>query len=367
MKLFEPVTIKDMELKNRLVMPPMQLGLGLRSRRARRYYMERVEGGAGTIIAAATSIDLLNDDQAWGRPDGVAQFVESMQTFTEKVRAKGARIGIQLWHGNVLPAGNGAGMLPGAEMVAPSAKDNMRELTVAEIESIIEKFGTASGKASEAGFDFVDLHGAHGYLACQFFSGADNKRTDYYGGDVTGRMNFGLEMVKATREAVGDNFPVFFRIGAEEDISEGITLDQSKLFAVELEKAGVDVLDVSLGRNEELSASPDKNAEMGTFVRLAEAIKQEVSIPVIAVGRINTPELAESILSKGQADLIAVGRQLIADPEWPDKARENRMRDVVACESCNTCFRPLRSSKWRPGDRICKVNERAGREIDDEI
>jgi 2,4-dienoyl-CoA reductase-like NADH-dependent reductase (Old Yellow Enzyme family) len=365
MKLFEPFAVKNMELKNRLVMPPMQLSLGLRSRRAQRYYMERVEGGAGTIIVAATSIDLLTDDQAWGRPDGVAEFAESAKSFTGKVRDKGARIGIQLWHGNVLPAGNGAGMLPGAELVAPFAKDTMRELTVSEIESIIEKFGMASGKAREAGFDFVELHGAHGYLACQFFSGADNKRTDHYGGDERKRMNFGLEAVQAARQAVGDDFPIFYRLGAEEDIPDGITIDQSRLFAHELEKAGVDVLDVSLGKSEGLGTSPDKDAEMGTFAHLAGAIKNEVSIPVIAVGRINTPEVAESILSKGQADLIAVGRQLIADPQWPHKARENRMQEVVACESCNTCFRPLRSSKWRPGDRICKVNERAGREIDD--
>jgi 2,4-dienoyl-CoA reductase-like NADH-dependent reductase (Old Yellow Enzyme family) len=367
MKLFEPITIKHMEMKNRLIMPAMQLGLGLRSRRAQNYYLERAKGGVGAIIMAATSVDLLTDDQAWGRPDGVIQFIGSARSFTEAVRNSGARIGIQLWHGNQLPAGSGAGVLPGAEMVAPSAKNNLRQLTVEEIKSIIEKFGAASGKAREAGFDFIELHGAHGYLLCQFFSGADNNRTDHYGGDVSGRMNFGLETVKAAREAVGDDFPVFFRIGAEEGIPEGVTLDQSKLFAVELEKAGVDVLDVSLGRNEGQSASPDKNAEMGTFAYLAGAIKQEVNIPVIAVGRINTREVAESILTQGQADLIAVGRQLIADPHWPNKIKENQIDEVVACESCNTCFGPLLSSKWRPGDRICKVNERAGKEIDDEI
>ncbi|MBW1847392.1 MAG: tRNA-dihydrouridine synthase, partial [Deltaproteobacteria bacterium] len=138
----------------------------------------------------------------------------------------------------------------------------------------------------------------------------------------------------------------------------------SKLFAVELEKAGVDVMDVSLGNVANRNASPTKRARMGTFVHLAESIKQNVKIPVITVGRINTPEIAEAILTEGRADLIAIGRQLLIDPEWPNKVKEGHADKIIPCESCNTCFRPLLSSKWKPGDQICKVNERAGREID---
>jgi len=364
MKLFEPLKIKKMKLKNRLVMAPMQLVLGLTNKRARAYYMERAKGGVGAIILAATSVDLLIDDKAWGRPDGVARFTDTMQSFTDDVHKTDAKIGIQLWHGNYFPAGNGSANLPGSKPVAPSATGEMKELTKDEIGSIIDKFALASKKAMESGLDFVDLHGAHGYLLCQFFSGADNKRTDEYGGDIYARMRFGLETVKAVRNAVGNDYPIFYRLGAEEKRTGGITLRQSKLFAIELEKAGVDVMDVSIGHVINRSASPSKRAKTGTYVYLAEAIKQNVKIPVIAVGRIHTPDLAESVLFQGKADLIAIGRQLITDPYWPQKVQEGRAKDIIPCELCNTCFRPLRSSKWKPGDQICKVNERAGREID---
>lgn len=364
MKLFKPLAIRSMNLKNRIVMLPMQLGIGLHNRRARAYYLERAEGGAGAIIMSGTSVDLFLDDKAWGRPDGVVQFIEKMKSFTDEIRRTGAKIGIQLWHGNHLPAGSGAPIQTGAEMVAPSAVDGMRALTKDEIHLIINKFSMATVKARESGLDFVELHGAHGYLLCQFFSGADNKRTDEYGGDIYGRMRFGLEIVKTAREAVGDDYPIFYRIGADEKHAGGVTLRKSKLFAAELEKAGVDAIDVSIGRSTGQRSSPTKRARMGTFVHLAEGIRLNVNIPVIAVGRINTSEVAESILVQERADLVGIGRQLIIDPNWPVKVKEGREEDVVPCESCNTCFRPIRNSKWRPGDPICKVNERAGREID---
>ena len=365
MKLFEPMTIKNMQVKNRIVMPPMQLALGVQNPRVRAYYMERAKGGAGNIMLAAISVDLFIDDDAWGRPGGAAKLVESMKSLTAEIKKTGAIVGIQLWHGNRLPAGTGTANLPGGEQVAPSARDGMREISAGEIQAIIQKFALAAGKVKASGFDYVELHGAHRYLLCQFFSGADNQRTDDYGGDVYARMRVGLEAVKATRETVGDDFPIFYRIGAEEKRSGGVTLEESMLYAAELEKAGVDVMDVSVGGEADgHRAAPGKKAEPGTYVYLAEAIRQKVSIPVIGVGKINTPDLAESILLEGKADLIAIGRQLITDPYWPGKVMEDRFDEVIPCESCNTCFRPLRSNKWKPGDPICKVNERAGREVD---
>ncbi|MFH1489786.1 MAG: NADH:flavin oxidoreductase, partial [Pseudomonadota bacterium] len=346
MKLFEPLVIRGMELKNRIVMPPMQVSLGLTNRRAKAYYLERAKGGAGTIIIAATSVDLFLEDAAWGRPGAAVRLIESMQSFTAEVRETGAKIGVQIWHGNQIPAGSGMPNQPGAESAAPSAVDDMRALTLDEIRTIIDKFARASEKAKESGFDFLELHGAHGYLLCQFLSGADNKRTDEYGGDMHGRMRFGLGTVKAVRKAVGEDFPVFYRLGAEEKRAGGITLRQSKQFAAELEKAGVDVVDVSIGRFNGRRGAPNKRAKMGTYIYLSEAIKKSVNIPVIGVGRINTPEVAESILDQGKADLVAIGRQLIADPFWPKKVMEGRFEEVVTCESCNTCYAPLRSGKW---------------------
>jgi 2,4-dienoyl-CoA reductase-like NADH-dependent reductase (Old Yellow Enzyme family) len=366
MKLFEPLTINGMDLKNRIVMPAMQLQLGLTNRRARAFYLARARGGVGAIIMCATSVDFFIDDAVWGRPKGVNQFVERMRTFTDEIRQTGAKIGIQLWHGNQWPAGTGE-TIPGAEQVAPSAKDDRRALTVGEIERIIEKFAQAAGTAKSAGFDFVEIHGAHGYLVCQFFSGADNQRTDRYGGNLEGRMRFGLDAVQAMRQAVGQKFPIIYRMGAEEKRPGGITLRQSRMFAKALEKAGVDAFDISIGlpgEGKAFNASPGPRSKMGTFVHLAEAVKREVTVPVMAVGRINRPEVAEAILTEGRADWIGIARQLIADPQWPLKVSEGCSQDIVACKSCNTCFQPLLGTKWKFGDPICKVNPQAGKEID---
>ncbi|MFH2130116.1 MAG: NADH:flavin oxidoreductase [bacterium] len=363
MKLFQPLTIRSMTLKNRLVLPALHLGLGVKSSRAREFYLERARGGAGTIIMAGTSVDLFNDDGAWGRPDGVNLFIETMQPFTAGIRETGARIGIQLWHGNQMPAGNG-GYVSGVPKVAPSPNEFCRELTIPEIQTIIQRFGDAAGQAKKAGFDFIELHGAHGYLICQFFSPLDNRRTDRYGGDLDRRMQFGKELVQTVRKSVGDDFPIFYRLGAFEPIPGGVTPEESGQFAAVLEQAGVDVIDVSLGRSVKRGASPTQKAEMGTFVHLAETIKQNVTIPVIAVGRINTGAVAESVLAENRADLVAVGRQLIVDPLWPQKVQENREAEIVACISCNRCFGPILNKKWRPGDRICKLNDWAGREVD---
>ncbi|MBR9982138.1 MAG: NADH:flavin oxidoreductase [Desulfatitalea sp.] len=363
MKLFEPLTINGMPLANRIVMPPMQLRLGLGNRRARAFYLERAAGGAGAIIMCATAVDLFSSDAAWGRPGGVAQFIVRMQALNNEIRAAGARAGIQLWHGNQWPAGNG-GPVPGSVQVAPSATEGRRPLTIAEIEAIVDKFGQAAATARMAGFDFVEVHGAHGYLVCQFFSGADNRRRDRYGGNLDNRMRFGVKIVAAMRRATGNDFPIFYRLGAEEKRPGGITLPQSRPFAAALEAAGVDAFDVSIGMPGGRNPSPGRKAGMGTYVPLAEAIKQAVTVPVMAVGRINTASVAEAVLTEGRADLVGIGRQLIADPLWPQKVRDGREATIVACLSCNTCFNPLRSEKWRPGDPICKVNPRAGREVD---
>jgi len=365
MKLFEPLTINGMTLKNRIVMPAMQLQLGLTNRRARAFYLTRAKGGVGAIIMCATLVDFFIEDSTWGRPNGVALFAERMRSFTDEFRQTGTKIGIQLWHGNQWPAGTGE-TIPGAEQVAPSAKDDRRALTIAEIEQIIQKFARAARTAQSAGLDFVEIHGAHGYLVCQFFSGADNQRTDRYGGDLEGRMRFGLATVEAMRQAVGEKFPILYRLGAEEKRPGGITLRQSRAFAKELQKAGVDALDISIGLpiGKTVHASPSPRAKMGTYVPLAEAIKKEVTVPVMAVGRINRPEVAEAILTEGRADLIGIGRQLIADPQWPLKVSEGGSQEIVACKSCNTCFQPMLGTRWKFGDPICKVNPEAGREVD---
>jgi 2,4-dienoyl-CoA reductase-like NADH-dependent reductase (Old Yellow Enzyme family)/thioredoxin reductase len=359
MKLFEPITIRGMTLKNRIIMPPMQLSLGFRNARARAYFTERARGGVAAIITPATSVDSFISDEAWGRAGGATRFISGARLLVEAVHDADAKVGIQLWHGNYLPQGIGMADTRG-QPVAPSPREEMRELTVEEIHSVALKFALAAVGAKLAGFDFVELHGAHGYLLSQFFSPVFNRRTDEYGGSLTGRMHFALECVSTTRTAVGGDYPIFFRIGAWEDTADGIKVEEAVQFATELEKAGVDVMDVSVGHISEpgLGASPGPDKPMGTFAHLAEAIKKKVTIPVAAVGRINTPDIAEAILAAGKADLVAIGRQLIADPLWPKKVAAGHAEDIAPCLSCNVCL----DTAFTTGEPKCSVNASLAKE-----
>ncbi len=360
--LFTPIKIKGLELKNRIIMAPMQLSLGFRSQRARAFYLERARGGVGAIVLPGTAVDILASDEAWGKSEGLALFLQGLSSLVADIHDAGAKVGIQLWHGFHFPAG-----LTGiqGELVAPSPVGEARELTRAEIENIIGKFAAATVKAKEAGLDFVNIHGAHGYLLHRFFSPLDNQRNDKYGGSVRKRMAFALECVKAVRQAVGEDYPLFWRLSAEEGVVGGITLAQSIKLALALKKAGVDVIDVSYGRSLR-QVMPSRKRPMGTYVAQAEAIKQAVNIPVIAVGRINSPQLAEVIIFQGRADLVALGRQLITDPEWPKKVQEGRYDDIVFCDSCNkNCVRfipEVGKSQTPPDLPMCHLNERAGKE-----
>ncbi len=362
MTLETPITIRGVTFKNRIVMPPMQVGVGLRGRRARAYYAARARGGAGTIIMAATSVDAFCRDEAWGQAGGVEAFLDGTRRVIDEVHEAGARIGVQLWHDSRFPSGTGARSEEAGEAVAPSASDGRRELTVDEIGEIISRFAAATVNARSAGMDFIEAHGAHGYLVCQFFSPANNHRSDEYGGDLTGRMRFGLDLVTATRAAAGDDFPIFYRLGVWEDLPDGIVTDHSVQFAVELEKAGVDLIDVSLGAmtGARLTPSPGADQPEGTLVSFAHTVKRSVGVPVLAVGRIRTPEVAERVLESGRADMIAIGRQLIADPDWPKKATGESAEDIAPCISCNNCFSPIRT-----GERLrCTVNAAAGHEAE---
>jgi 2,4-dienoyl-CoA reductase-like NADH-dependent reductase (Old Yellow Enzyme family)/thioredoxin reductase len=361
MKLFEPITIRGMTLKNRIVMPPMQLSLGFRNARAQAYFAERARGGVAAIITPATSVDSFISDEAWGRVGGAARFINGARPLVDAVHYAGAKVGIQLWHGNYLPQGIGMADTRG-QPIAPSPKEQMRELTVEEIHSIALKFALAAVGAKLAGFDFVELHGAHGYLLSQFFSPAFNRRTDEYGGDLAGRMRFALECVSTTRTALGNDYPIFFRIGAWEDMADGIKIEQAVQFAAELEKASVDVIDVSVGHLNEsgFGASPGPDRPMGTFVHLAEAIKKNVTVPVVAVGRINTPDIAEALLVGGKADLVAIGRQLIADPFWPNKVAAGQVEDIVPCISCNVCL----DTAFTAEELKCSVNAALAKEAE---
>ncbi|MFC1886172.1 tRNA-dihydrouridine synthase [Thermodesulfobacteriota bacterium] len=367
MKLFEPIIIHRMEAPNRIVYPAIQMNMGLTNRRARAYYAERAHGGAGIVTTANVSIDNLASEELWGGPEELDGFISRLRRLVDQVHDAGSLIGLQLWQANRFPQGRGV-LLAGVETdpgggdrVAPSDREDMRELTIPEIEAIIYRFAKGSLNVRKAGFDFVELHGAHLYLPCQFTSPEHNTRTDKYGGDPKRRMQFGIDLVKAVRAFVGPEFPVFFRLGVLEKDDE--THPDSIAYAKALEKAGVDCLNVSLSGVGRKQITPTKRQRMGTFAHFAEAIKKNVNIPVIAVGRINSPKVAEKIIETGQADMVAIGRQLIADPFWPQKVRENRFSDVIACDSCNiNCYSSIYKRKLPENAPLCKNNPRVGRE-----
>lgn len=385
--LFQPIYISSMELKNRIIMLPMHLRLDPRTDNGYRFYKARAESGVGAIISWATLVDLVFSDEIWKKPGGAKDFMANLRPIIESVHGSGAKIGMQLAHFNALPpelafSGSWLGQVTGeekSEWVAPSARIEpevfvhggappcipLREMTVQEIEHVIEKFGKAAAGAKEAGFDFVEIHSAHGTLPCQFFSPVDNRRTDRYGNDLIGRMRFGIECVESIRAATGSEFPIFFRIPAMDfDTPGGITLKESASFAMALEEAGADCIDVSVGTTANQPywrhASPGPKMKPGTWSDLAKDIKSHVKVPVIAVGRINTPDIAEKILSEGEADLIGIGRQLIADPDWPNKVKEGHLDEIIECTYCNrNCWAGV-AVDLPPDASLCKENEGVG-------
>ncbi len=367
-RLFQPIEIRGMEVPNRIVYPAIQMNMGLTNRRARAFYTERAQGGTGLIITANTAIDNLASEELWGGPDELAGFIGRLGKLTDQVHEAGSKIGLQLWQANRFPQGRGTQIADeeadptSGDRTAPSAREDMRELTIPEIEAIIYRFAKGARNVRDAGFDCVEIHGAHRYLACQFTAPETNQRNDKYGGDARRRMQFGIDLVTAVRAYVGPDFPILYRIGALET-DDGETSPDSITFSQELEKAGVDCLDVSTGGFGKAPVSPVKRDEMATLVFLAEAIKRNIGIPVIGVGKINTPEVAEAVLEQGRADMVAIGRQLIADAFWPKKVSADRSGEIVACDGCNiNCYSPAFYRKLPEGAPLCKFNDRVGRE-----
>ena len=377
MKLFDPIKIRKMELKNRILMAPMLSNLGYKSQRGRSFYAARARGGVGGIVAYGIPPELFVESEAWEKPEARALFLQGLKLLTDEIHASDTKIGAQLWYGNRFPAVM-RGKFDSGEWRAPSARvegfpshllvpssSHLREFDVKEIELLIQLFGKAAAKAKEVGFDFVEFHGAHSYLANQFFSPADNHRTDQYGGNLMGRMRFGIECVRAIRRAVGEEYPIFFRFPAEEARPGGITITESTEYALELERAGVDVLSVSIGtsndrRGMDYYITPPYDRPLATYAHLSEAIKTRVKAYVGAVGRISSPGVAETIISKDRADLIMLGRQLIADPDWPCKVLNGQWDSVRPCISCCECTDlVMRGKQLR-----CTVNPMAGREIE---
>ncbi len=340
-KLFEPGCIGKLKLQNRIMQAPMWTGFAARdgsvTPRLLNYCKERAQGGTGLIIVEFSYIDEKASQSLVCQLGIYGQsLIPGLSTLARVIKDNGAKAGIQICH-----AGRRR-LLGTYPIVAPSrmpweALGDIipSELTIEEIKEIVKAFGNAARIAEQSGFDMLEIHGAHGYLITEFLSPYTNRRGDIYGGSLRDRMRFALEVVDSVRRNVSRDFPLCVRISATEYTEGGITIEDSKVFAQELEKAGVDVIHVSAGMFESLSSVIPMLQPLARDVYLVEEIKEVVHIPAIASGAITSPQLAEEILEKGQADFISLARPLLADPYFARKAEEGRPEDIVPCIRCN--------------------------------
>jgi 2,4-dienoyl-CoA reductase-like NADH-dependent reductase (Old Yellow Enzyme family)/thioredoxin reductase len=361
--VLEPFRVGNLDLKNRFVFAPITTRFatarGYVTDRLKAHYEARARGGAGLLVVEATYIEPVGQAFADQLSICDASYIEGLRELTDAIRRHGCACAIQLHHGGRLAKSAFTGMQPVAPSPVPDpAFEVPRELTVDEIRAIVQSFARAAARAEAAGFDGVEIHGAHNYLVDQFLSGASNKRTDSYGGDIANRCRFMVEVIEAARGATGPGFPVWVRInGREYGVRGGTTLEEATEAARRAEKAGAVAVHVSAYGPATPTNRTTATFQSAVIGSLAAAIKREVTVPVIAVGRI-TPAAAETMLEEGGADLVALGKALLADPEIPNKVAEAREEDIVPCIVCMYCRDALRRPDMS-GIR-CQVNPRLG-------
>ncbi len=309
--LLDPIKVKGVFFKNRLVLPPMQGGHatveGGVTERLIEFYEKRAEA-LGLIIVEHSYVNL--NGQNHKRQLGIYDdhLVPGLKELVKRVQPFNTRIVLQLNH-----AGFKAPSTLGFETVSASAQEGARELRVEEIKMLPYTFGRAAERAMNAGFDGVEIHGAHGFLLNQFYSPLTNLRTDDYGGSFQNRIRLPLEVVREVRKRVGTRL-LLYRLGSVDLSMMGTQIEDSQKFGKSLIQAGVDILDISGGM---CGSSPPALAGIeGYFIPQAHAIKNVVDVPVIGVGGVNTPQYADQVIRKNKVDFIAVGRSLRNDPDW---------------------------------------------------
>lgn len=366
--LFSPITINGMTLKNRAVMPPMGTGYGNAdgtiSDRLVAYLERRAQGGTGLIITEVCAVDprgkgFSNEIGVWSD-----EFIPGLSRIPAALHRHGAKAALQLHHAGRETFEAAAGAIPEAPSAIPSVilGQPCEAMSLKRIHQIIDAFAQAAGRAKTAGFDAVEIHGAHGYLLNQFLSPFSNQRGDEYGGNEDNRMRFVLEIIAAVRSVVGNDFPVWIRVSADEVIRGGYDLAFMKKLAPRMVMAGIDAIHCSVGVYStpgSLSiASMDTDPGFNLF--RARALKDVVNVPVIGVGRINNPELADQAIARGDADLISFGRQHLTDPDFINKAREGHFEDIRWCVACNQgCIERL---SFEMKSATCSFNPECGRE-----
>ena len=360
--LFSPIKINRMELKNRIVMTAMHMHYdaadGFINDRLVQFYRRRAEGGVGLIIVGTCCIDQDTSPSTMSIDDD--RYIPGLKRLSDSIQRGGARVTAQIAH---MGASARSSMIGGRQTVSASSVQSRlsgetpRALELEEIIAMQDKYVQAAVRAKKTGFDAVEILG--GYLICQFLSPLSNVREDEYGGSLSGRMRFGVETAQKVRAALGPDYPLLMRVGASDYIPGGSDRSDVQTFAVELEKAGVDLINVTGGPHETRIPQITMAVPRRAFTYLAQGIKSVVSIPVLASNRINDPADGEAILRDGEADLITMARGLITDPDLPNKAKNGKADQIYHCIGCNQgCLDNI----FLGQSVTCMINPRAGME-----
>lgn len=341
--LFSDIIIRGHVIKNRVVMPPMVCfgwsdGSGMVTDDHVRHYEDRAKDGVGLIIVEATCVDIdgrLTPSQLGIWSDG---HIEGLKRISSVCHKHGVKVIIQIHHGGLQTHDEVS-----LDHLCPSdyddGKSKGRAMTIDEIKGIKDKFINAAKRAETAGFDGIELHGAHGYLIDQFFSPLINKRSDEYGGSLNNRVRFACEIVKGIKASVSDSFIIGCRMGGfDPELKDGIEIAKA------LEECGVDILHLSAGITIDRWPEVPEGFDYNWIVYCGTQVKKHVNVPVIVVNGIRTPERASYLVENGMADFTAIGKGLLVDPNWIHKAREGA--EVIPCLKCKKC-------NWYTDGRRC--------------
>jgi 2,4-dienoyl-CoA reductase (NADPH2) len=338
-KLFEPLKIKNLEIRNRIVLPAMALNFtpdGFIGDKFSNFYAERAKGGVGLIIIGGCQIEARGAAPGFVSVDD-DKFIPGLTAFAKRMHDHGAKVVAQLYHA-------GAYAISPKAVSSSAIRSNLtkmvpKELSIDEIKDVQEIHAKAAERVREAGFDGIELLGSAGYLINQFLSPITNIRTDEYGGSLENRLRYPLELINLVKERVGKDIVVGIRMAGDDFVPGSNTYKESAIFAKYYGEAGIDYINVTGGWHETRIPQIPMMVPQGAYAYLAENIRNNVSCPVFSSNRINDPIVAEQILRDEMADAICMGRALIADPYLPLKTRENKLWDIRKCVGCNQgCF-----------------------------
>ena len=367
--LFTPITINSLEIKNRIAYPALGLLYsydGTLNDRYYEYFREKAKGGAGLVTVGPVGIDIAGSGKialSLASDDRIPDFAKLARI----IKSEGARTFVQLFHAG---AYSYSMLTDGVQPIAPSAvyskysKQTPREMTLEDIEIVQKAYVDAALRAKEAGFDGVEIIASAGYLITQFLSPITNKRTDKYGGSFENRVRFPKEVIEKVRQAVGKDFPISIRMAGNDFVPGSNTSGETPLFAKVYEEAGVDIINVTGGWHEAKVPQLPMELPRAGYAYLAANIKKAVNVPVMASNRISSPDEAERILRDSMADMVNLGRVLIADPYWPKKAMQGKAKLIRPCVGCNQGCTDTLFSGMPVG---CILNARAGYEFERSI